>query len=111
MKQRDVITLLVPSFLLILAWIIFSIYHNSVASTITPVVNIQISPITPTFDMNAVSKLKQRQKITPIYEIQVSPSPTPVPVFQNIFSSSSSASQINGLNNSPQGSAGGSLSP
>ncbi len=111
MKQRDIITLLIPSFLLILAWIIFSIYHSSVASTITPVVDIQISPISPTFDLNAVSKLKQRQKVTPIYETQAPPTPTPTPGFPNIFSSSLSASQINGSNTAPQSSAGGSLSP
>lgn len=111
MKQRDIITLLVPSFILIVAWIIFSIYHNSVASTITPVVNIQISPITPTFDMNAISKLKQRQTVTPIYETSATATPTPAPGFPNIFSSSLSASQINGSNNTPQSSPGGSLSP
>lgn len=111
MKQRDIITLLIPSFLLILAWIIFSIYHSSVASTITPVVDIQISPISPTFDMNAIAKLKQRQKVTPIYETQAPPTTTPAPGFPNVFSSSLSASQINGSNNTPQSSAGGSLSP
>ncbi len=111
MKQRDIITLLIPSFILILAWIIFSIYHSSVASTITPVVDIQISPISPVFDMNAISKLKQRQKVTPIYETPATATPTSTPAFPNIFSSSLSASQINGSNNAPQGSAGGSLSP
>jgi len=111
MKQRDIITLLIPSFILILAWIVFSIYHSSVSSTITPVVDIQISPITPTFDMNTISKLKQRQKVTPIYEIQTAATPTPTPGFPNIFSSSLSASQINSSSNTPQGSAGGSLSP
>ena len=111
MKQRDIITLLIPSFILIVAWIIFSIYHSSVASTITPVVDIQISPITPTFDMDAISKLKQRQTVTPIYETAVAASPTPTPGFPDIFSSSLSASQINSSNNTPQGSPGGSLSP
>lgn len=111
MKQRDVITLLIPSFILILAWIVFSIYHNSVASTIPPAVNIQISPINPVFDMDTVSKLKQRQKITPIYEGQAAPTPTPAPGFPNIFSSSPSGSQTNGPANSPQGSPGGTLLP
>lgn len=111
MKQRDIITLLIPSFILILAWIIFSIYHSSVSSTITPVVDIQISPIKPVFDMDAISKLRQRQKVTPIYETPATATPTPTPGFPNIFPSSLSASQINGSNNALQGSAGGSLSP
>jgi len=111
MKQKDIIMLLVPSFILILAWIIFSIYHSSAASTITPVVNIQISPINPVFDMDAISKLKQRQKVTPIYEVPVTTTTTPAPGFPDIFSSSLSASQINDSGNTPQGTAGGSLSP
>jgi hypothetical protein len=111
MKQRDIITLLIPSFLLIVAWIIFSVYHNSVTSTIPSAVDIQISPIKPIFDMNAVSKLKQRQIITPIYQGQAAPTPSPTPGFPNIFSSSLSASQINGPGNSPQASAGGQILP
>jgi len=111
MKQRDIVTLLIPSFILILAWIIFSIYQSSIASTITPVVNIQISPITPTFDIDAISKLKQRQKVTPFYESPVTATPTPAPGFLNVLYSSLSASQINDSNNTPQSSAGGSLSP
>lgn len=108
MKQRDIITLLIPSFILILAWIIFSIYHSSVASTIPPAVNIQISPIKPIFDMDAISKLKQRQKITPSYEGPVGASPTPTPGLLNIPSSSLSASQTN---STPQSSPGGRLLP
>ncbi len=111
MKQRDIITLLIPSFILIVAWIIFSIYHSSVTSTIPPATNIQISPITPAFDMDVISKLKQRQKVTPLYEGQAIASPTPTPGFPNIFSSSLSASQITGSSNAPQGSPGGSLLP
>lgn len=111
MKQRDIITILIPSFILILAWIIFSVYHSSATSTIPSVVNIQILPIKPAFDTDAISKLKQRQKVTPIYESQVRETPTPTPGFPNIFSSSLSASQTNNPANIPQGSAGGTLSP
>jgi len=111
MKQKDIVTLLIPSFILIVVWIIFSIYHSSVTSTIPPVVGIQISPIKPIFDMDAVSKLKQRQKVTPIYEAKPAPAPSPTPGFPNIFSSSLSASELNGPGSSPQGSAGGAILP
>lgn len=60
--------------------------------------------------MDAVSKLKQRQKVTPIYESQAAPSPSPTPGFPNIFNSSSS-SQINNSANIPQSTPGGSLAP
>jgi hypothetical protein len=109
MKQRDIILILVPAFIFIVAWVIFNIYHNSVASTIPQTVSIQITPITPSFDTNTINSLKQRQSVNPIYEVQTSPSPGPnLPV--NI-ASSLSASQVNSTSsaNTPQASAGGTL--
>ena len=111
MKQKDIITLLIPSFILIVTWIIFNIYHSSVTSTIPPAVDIQISPIKAVFDMDTISRLKQRQTVTPDYEEQATPNPSPTPRFPNIFPSSSSASQINGSTNTPQNSVGESLVP
>ncbi len=112
MKQKDIIILIIPSFLLIVAWIIFNIYHSSVSSTISSAVNTQISPIVPSFDMNTVNNLKQRQSVAPLYQFQAAPSPTP---FQSPVTpiSSLSASQINSTAsaNTPQSSAGGTLVP
>lgn len=111
MKQRDIITLLIPAFILIVVWIVFSIFHSSVTSTIPAAVNMQITPIKAIFDMDAISKLKQRQKVTPIYEGSPAVSPSPTPGFPDIFSSSSSASQLNESGNPPQGTTGGTVSP
>ena len=72
MKQRDIITLAVPFFILIILWIIFSVYHNSVTSTIPETLNIQITPISPAFDEKAISDLKKREKILPSFETPVS---------------------------------------
>lgn len=69
----------VPSFILIVIWVIFSIYHNSVSSTITPILGVQIKPIKPEFDTTTLYNLKLRKKVDPIYQITVeSPSPTPI---------------------------------
>lgn len=72
MKQRDIVTLVVPFFTLIVLWIIFSVYHNSVTSTIPETLNIQITPISPAFDEKAISDLKKREKILPSFETPVS---------------------------------------
>lgn len=111
MKQKDIIILIIPSFILIVAWIIFSIYHSSVASTITPTVSVQILPIQPTFDMDTVTKLKQRQAVTPVYETQAVAAPTPTPLFINVPGATPTASQTNIPANTPQGTAGGKLLP
>jgi len=79
MKQKDLLLLLVPLFMLTILWVIFNIYHNYVTSTIKDPLTFQIIPIVGKFDTNAINKIKNRQRINPLYEIQsrVSPNPSP----------------------------------
>ncbi len=68
MSQKNILLLLVPAFILVVAWISFSIYHNAATSTIPENLNIQIFPITPVFDTKTIEDIKNRQIITPLYE-------------------------------------------
>ena len=68
MKQRDILFLVVSTFVLILAWIGFSIYHNLVSSTITGPVEEKIIPINPTFDTRTIDALKERKNIEPLFQ-------------------------------------------
>ena len=68
MKQRDVLFLVISTFVLIVAWIGFSIYHNLVSSTITKPVAEKIVPINPTFDTRTIDTLKERKNIEPIFQ-------------------------------------------
>jgi len=86
MKQRDIYILLISSFVLVVIWIVFTIYHNSVTSTIPEVLNIQIVPIKPDFDLKTVSDIKTRNDITPVYDsiikseneaLSITPTPSP----------------------------------
>jgi hypothetical protein len=80
MKQKDILTLIIPLFIFSLVWIGFSIYHSAVSSTISEAVNKDISPITGTFDTVTINKLKKRQKITPSYQLRaVNPTPIIMP--------------------------------
>lgn len=72
MKRKDIILLVVPFFILVLIWIGLSIYHNLVTSTIPEVLNIQITPINPAFDEKTILNLKNREKVTPVFEAQQS---------------------------------------
>lgn len=67
MKQKDLLILLISAFILVIAWIIFSIYHNSVTSTIPQNLNVQIVPINSDFDSKTIKKLKERENIMPVY--------------------------------------------
>lgn len=72
MKQKDFSYLIISMFIIIFIWIIFSIYQNSISSTISPIVNIQIKPINPSFNLNIVNDLKKRDKISPVFEFSAS---------------------------------------
>lgn len=80
MKQHDLLFITISFFALVIIYIGFSVYHNSVTSTISDDVNIQISPISPTFDEKTISNLKKRNNVIPNY--QISPIPTSSPTVQ-----------------------------
>lgn len=71
MKQRDLLIILVPAFLLSILWIIFSIYHNLTTSTIKDPLNSQIIPIEGKFDTATINKLKEKQRVNPLFNIAV----------------------------------------
>jgi hypothetical protein len=70
MKTREIYILLISCFVLVIFWIGFSVYHNSITSTIPRKLNIQIIPINPNFDEKTISDIKTRPQITPVYENQ-----------------------------------------
>ncbi len=69
MKQREVLFLVISTFVLIVAWIGFSIYHNLVSSTITAPVEEKIFPIDPNFDTRTIDILRERRSIAPIFQL------------------------------------------
>lgn len=68
MREKDLIFLAVSYFLLVVIWLVFSIYHNSVTSNIPQALEIQVSPIAPSFDEKAIRQLKQRENIPASFE-------------------------------------------
>jgi hypothetical protein len=76
MKQRDLYILLISTFVIILFWISFTIYHNLVSSTIPETLNVQINPINPNFDTKTIDLIKKRDNTDTIYESTVKPTET-----------------------------------
>lgn len=74
MKQKDLLFIAISFFILILIYLGFNIYHNSAVSTISEDTNIQILPITPSFDDQTISDLKKRNKVNPAYQLAPGPS-------------------------------------
>lgn len=80
MKQKDILVIFILLFVFVVTWIVSSIYHNSVQSTISETLNQDISQINPTFDVKTINKLKNRQRLNPLLELEnITPTPTPLP--------------------------------
>lgn len=62
MKRKDVLLLLLSGFIVIIAWVGFSIYRSFITSTITEPVEQQVRFIPGNFDMASIEKLKSRKK-------------------------------------------------
>lgn len=96
MKQNQVVLLVGSAFIIVLAWIIFNIFHSANTSTIPDAVTIQVAPINPNFDINTIQELKKRTKIDPALSFEkvavesLTISPTPIP-----SETSSESAQLN----------------
>lgn len=102
MKYKDIIILLTSAFIVVVAWVIFNIYHNLVVSTTPEDLTKDTKPINPNFDQSTIDKLNSRAKISPIYDLvpptSLSPTITVTPQIPISLESSNSA-----LNASPGG--------
>jgi len=94
MKQKEILFVIVSFFILIVIYVVFSIYHNSVTSTIPDALNIQVLPISSTFDEKAISDLKKRDNITPVFQVGLD-TPVPTPTLTPIATQSATASAEN----------------
>lgn len=74
-KRGHVLFLLTSVFIVVVAWVGFSIYHSYVTSTISQDLQTAILPISPGFDTTALNKLKSRKSIAPVYQLVPSTAP------------------------------------
>lgn len=59
MSNRQILFLSIFTFLTVLAWIIFDVYHAVTSSTISPIQQELIIPLNPKFDIQVVLELKR----------------------------------------------------
>jgi hypothetical protein len=69
-KQKDILFILISSFILVVAWVAFNIWHIYVTSTINEHIQFQLTPINPTFDQQTMQQLKSREDINPSFVSQ-----------------------------------------
>jgi len=66
--QKDILFILISSFIMVVLWIGFNIYHIWITSTISQDIQLQLTPIAPNFDPATIQQLKTRENINPSFE-------------------------------------------
>lgn len=77
---KDILFLSISSFILVVAWLGFNLYHSWVTTTITPELQIRIVPISPEFDTATIDKLKLRKQVAPADTLPNTLAPTRAPI-------------------------------
>lgn len=72
-QQKNLVFILVPSTILIVLWIVFSVYDKAVMSTISKSQTVAIQPISPAFPTGVLTTLQNRKSPTPLYSIDSVP--------------------------------------
>lgn len=60
MHSKDIFVVAIFTFVTVMAWIVFDVYHASVSSTVTPVQEKLTTPFNPIFDPKTVSQIHAR---------------------------------------------------
>jgi len=63
MSNKDLFILSILTFITVVAWIVFDVYHVANTSTITPLQKELIEPLKPSFDQETILRLKERKEI------------------------------------------------
>lgn len=78
MKQRDMAIIAIFTLVTVITWIVLTLYHANVTSTISSALQEKIEPISPQFNMATVDMLKKdRKKLEMLTEIVASGTPIP----------------------------------
>ena len=95
MKQKDILIIIILLFIFTLSWIGSNIYHSAVNSTISEATSKDILPILSVFDTKTIEELKEREQITPVFELgSVSPTPIVMPTLEVTPKSASGGAKL-----------------
>lgn len=72
MKQKDILLFIVPTLIIVIAWIIFNLYHTSTTTENDQTTTSTVIAISPNFDTKVIDELKKRENVVAATEISVS---------------------------------------
>lgn len=79
MRQKDFVLLFGSTCIVVLAWIGVTVYNKFMSSTINEATMVSVKPITDSFDVATLDKVKGRLQIVPVYSVTTNISPSPSP--------------------------------
>lgn len=69
MNKNTLLLLSIATFITVVAWIGFNVYHNLTSSTISETESLEIAPLETTFNQQTIQSLSERQKVEPIFQL------------------------------------------
>lgn len=72
MKRNDAYFFLIATFILVVVWVLVSLFNSATNSTISGALTAQILPISPNFDLQTIQTLKKRALVSPIADVPTS---------------------------------------
>lgn len=76
---RSILYLAILTTIVVFAMVSFNIFHSYITSKISQDVSIEIAPITPIFNKNALENIKQRKEVVVDLKQSLEPSPKGTP--------------------------------
>jgi hypothetical protein len=61
MNRKEITVLSIITFLTVIAWIIFSVYHTKTSTGLEGIKQLDLKPLTPRFDSDIIRSLKNRE--------------------------------------------------
>lgn len=69
LKKGYLLCILFFTSIVVISWIIFNVYQAAIGTTISQKIAIEITPIKPDFDSKVIEKIRNREKVSPVYEV------------------------------------------
>lgn len=71
--RTDILFLSISFFAIVFVWVASNVFHEWVTTTISEDLQLQIIPIAPKFDTATIDKLKERQRVDPLFNLVETP--------------------------------------
>lgn len=100
MKQINFVVFLGVTFVWVVVWIAFNVYHSLTTSSVTEVLQQQVTPIDASFDKATIDMITRRHQVPLVYTFEgngtsAKTTPSPSPTFINTINTNSQTSSVN----------------